>query len=565
MMSKLPIPDGVLKQHVVILGKTGAGKSSVMRLLVEHVLNHNEATRGPVTPVCILDPKGDHWGLKTSRDGKEPGYAVAIFGGEHADMPLSPRAGVALAETVVNAPFPCIVDLGGWMIGERTRFFIDFASTYFRKARGTRFLFIDEVHNFAPKGKIPDPDTGKMLHWANRLASEGRGKGLVLVTASQRPQKVHNDLLTSMETLIAMRVIHKADRNAYRDWIEGAGDMAIGRAVLDAVADLKRGSAWVWSPEIKFGPKVIDFPMFRTYDSFKPQAPDAKELKGRADVDLEQVKKRFAEYVQEAEANDPRTLRARIAELERQLKAKPGTAPPVSREALQAAEQRGYERGATEAQRAAGKALKSLKGDVHQAIEGAFHGVLALPVDTPVFTPVRTPVSTGVKPSHARAAGNGAGQKMDKAKRKFLTVLAQRQGKRTTRNQVAIFAGYSSTSGHVDNTLGALRSAGYAEGGSEDVRITEAGLAALGDFDQLPTGEELRRYWLEHAGGKAERAMLEVILKAYPETLTRDEVAEAANYNVTSGHVDNTLGRLRSMDLIKGPGSAIRASEDLFT
>src|SRR5256885_2217548 len=311
MMSKLPIPDGVLKQQVVILGKTGAGKSSVMRLLVEHVLNHNEATRGPVTPVCILDPKGDHWGLKTSRDGKEPGSAVAIFGGEHADMPLSPRAGVALAETVVNAPFPCIVDLGGWMIGERTRFFIDFASTYFRKARGTRFLFIDEVHNFAPKGKIPDPDTGKMLHWANRLASEGRGKGLVLVTASQRPQKVHNDLLTSMETLIAMRVIHKADRNAYRDWIEGAGDMAIGRAVLDAVADLKRGSAWVWSPEIKFGPKVIDFPMFRTYDSFKPQAPDAKELKGRADVDLEQVKKRFAEYVQEAEANDPRALRAR--------------------------------------------------------------------------------------------------------------------------------------------------------------------------------------------------------------------------------------------------------------
>ena len=71
-------------------------------------------------------------------------------------------------------------------------------------------------------------------------------------------------------------------------------------------------------------------------------------------------------------------------------------------------------------------------------------------------------------------------------------VLAQRHGKVTTRNQVAIFAGYSAKSGHVDNVLGALRSAEYAAGGGEDIRITGAGLAALGDFDPLPTGAELR-------------------------------------------------------------------------
>jgi len=60
------------------------------------------------------------------------------------------------------------------------------------------------------QGKVLDVDAGKMLHWSNRLASEGRGKGIALLAASQRPQKVHKDFLTSCETLIAMRVIHAA-------------------------------------------------------------------------------------------------------------------------------------------------------------------------------------------------------------------------------------------------------------------------------------------------------------------------------------------------------------------
>jgi len=71
-----------------------------------------------------------------------------------------------------------------------------------------------------------------MLHWANRLASEGAGKGVTLIAASQRPQKVHKDFVTSCETLIACRVVHKLDRDAIKDWIDGCADAAKGRAVL---------------------------------------------------------------------------------------------------------------------------------------------------------------------------------------------------------------------------------------------------------------------------------------------------------------------------------------------
>ncbi|MDE2104477.1 MAG: DUF87 domain-containing protein [Patescibacteria group bacterium] len=230
----LPIPVKTLDQHIAILGKTRAGKSSAMRVLVEFML-------GDGRPVCVIDPKGDWWGLKSSATGKSAGFPVVIFGGEHADVPINPASGAQVAELVATGNRPCIVDLGGWMPGDRTRFWIAFASTLFRLTRGNRWLAIDEVHNFAPKGKVMDPDSGKALHWANRLASEGLGKGLHMIFASQRPQKVHNDTLTSAETLIAMRVLHPSDREAVSDWVKGCGDPALGAKVMSTLAELHRG------------------------------------------------------------------------------------------------------------------------------------------------------------------------------------------------------------------------------------------------------------------------------------------------------------------------------------
>lgn len=305
------IPSAVYDQHIIILGKTRSGKSSVGRGMAEHLLDQG-------APVCIIDPKGDWWGIKSSADGKHAGYKVVIFGGEHADVPINERSGSAVAELAATENRPCVIDLGGWMPGARTKFFIDFASTFFRISRGRRHLIIDEVHNFCPKAKVLSPEHGMMLYWANRLASEGLGKGINLIAMSQRPQKVHNDFLTSCETLIAMRVIHAADRTAFEDWIDGCGDPEQGAELVKTVASMQRGEAWVWSPEASFGPKRIQFPMFKTYDSFAPQrSQHAARLKGWADVDLDEVKKKLEVVVKEAEANDPAKLKARIRELEK--------------------------------------------------------------------------------------------------------------------------------------------------------------------------------------------------------------------------------------------------------
>ncbi len=168
----LVIPKGVLDQHIAVLAKTRSGKSSMMRLLAEAMLDAS-------LPVCIIDPKGDWWGLKSSADGKKAGYPVVIFGGPHADVPINEHSGAAVAELFATENRPCIIDLKGWSRQRAHGSSVALLKTLFRLNQGLRWLIVDEIHNFAPKGQIADPETAKALHWTNRLASEGLGRAFI--------------------------------------------------------------------------------------------------------------------------------------------------------------------------------------------------------------------------------------------------------------------------------------------------------------------------------------------------------------------------------------------------
>jgi len=332
---KFILPESVLSQHLVVLGKTGAGKSSALRHMVEHLLSRGKR-------VCIVDPKGDWNGLKVSADGKSSGFPIILFGdfketaGKQipADVPLNEYSGKHIAELVATGNRPCVIGMRGWTQGKMHRVWIDFASTLFNKNAGELYLVVDEVHNFAPKGKVLSPEVGMALHWSNRVMNEGRGIGLVNLIASQRPQKVHNDTLTACETLVAMRVVHTADRAAVEEWIEGCGDAAQGKGVLNSLAGMSRGEAFVWSPEAGFGPERLKFPMFETFDSFAPPQLQKKVIgSGWDNVNLDDVKSKLASVIEEQKANDPSELKKTIAELKRKVadleKHKPVSTQPL--------------------------------------------------------------------------------------------------------------------------------------------------------------------------------------------------------------------------------------------
>lgn len=569
MTHKPIIPDGALAQHIAVLGKTGSGKSSAMRGLTEGLLDRGE-------PVCIIDPKGDWWGIKLARDGKRPGYPVVIFGGEHADVPINAHSGAAVAELFATGNRPCLIDLGGWMVGERTRFWIDFSSTLFKTTRGLRWLVIDEVHNFAPKGKIMDPDSGKALHWTNRLASEGRGKGLQMIFASQRPQKVHNDTLTSAETLIAMRVLHPADRGAVSDWVKGCGDLELGAKVLNSLAQMNRGEGWVWSPEIGFGPERVKFPMFKTYDSFRPQtAEDAKHLKGWAEVDLEDIKTRFAAVVHEVEANDPKLLRRRIAELERE-QAKPRELV-VDVDALEQARLAGYA-AALQAVQPIADRLETLATGLLETAQGltADLGKLATLKKSSQTAQMAVPERpapgatthppkrhSAFKTAKSSPAPDGTGTQVgNSGLRRILVALAQRPAGLTAR-QIGVRAGMSSKSGTFSTYVSRARGEGWIDGDRSCIQITDRGIAALGDYDPLPTGRDLLEYWLRELGESGQGRLLRSIAEAYPKAITKAQAAAGAGLADNSGTFSTYISRLRSLELISGRGE-FTASAELF-
>lgn len=542
-MSRAPvIPDEAIAHHTILLGKTRAGKSSTMRGIVERLLDQNK-------PVGIIDPKGDWWGLKSSADGKRAGYPVIIFGGEHADVPINAHSGKAVAELVATGNRPFIIDLGGWMVGERTRFFIDFASTFFRHTRGPRHLAIDEVHNFAPQGKVQDVDAGKMLHWANRLASEGSGKGITLISASQRPQKVHKDYVTSHETLIAMRVIHILDRNAVKDWLDGAPDKTLGKQVLDELASLERGEAWVWSPEAKFGPVRVRFPMFKTYDSFAaPTTEQSAKLKGWASVNLEDVKTKLEAAVEEANANDPALLKAEIARLKRETAktAAPAPWPDQREDVAQLSAALTVEKSRSDALERRLKEIAEIAGEPLSAVP-------PLPVKSASVP--QKPKASLPKPAPPPPATSGEEREgLSGSQRQFLGAIAWWEAMghhEPSRAQVAAIAGWRITSGHLRNVASSLKTAGLIE-------YPRPALFALTDLGRkfappADTSRGLHDSLRSTLDGSQQQAF--DYLRSYGNgtAIEREVLAEACGWSPSSGHVRNVLSSLRTLEVIDYP------------
>ena len=79
-----------------------------------------------------------------------------------------------------------------------------------RADREPVLVVIDEAHNVCPQ-KPDDPVTALVTEHAVRIAAEGRKFGLYLLVSTQRPQKVHENVLSQCDNLMVMRMNSLAD------------------------------------------------------------------------------------------------------------------------------------------------------------------------------------------------------------------------------------------------------------------------------------------------------------------------------------------------------------------
>ena len=554
------LPDAALNQHIAVLGKTGSGKTYAAKGIVERLLRLRRQT-------CIIDPTGAWWGLRLAADGKSKGLDVILIGGDHGDVPLAERSGAAVARLVTEQGASVVLDTSGLTVGEYTRWFIDFAGTLYTTLRNPLHLVIDEAHYFMPQaGGRVDIDTGKMIHAGNRLMSGGRSRGIRGMLITQRPAKLHKDSLTCADTLIAMRVTAPQDRGAYQDWIDGCGDPKQGKAVIDSLATLKRGEGWVWYPEGGYLER-ISFPAISTYDSSAAPVHGSKAAPKVSEIDLGEVQKALAEAVKEAEANDPKILRKKIAELERHLRERP-TAAPVEPKVVevpvitdqQIQEMRNilneFEEGRKTTQSALNLFMKV--GETWQKAIDYFTNRRAANEMLKIHRVPSRPRPATAQQRMPRPSSNGDGATIPIGERKTLAACIQfPNGLR--REQLTVLTGYKRSSR--DAYIQRLREKGYIVAGDK-ITATDAGIAALPDFEPLPRGEALQSYWLQRLP-VGEKAMLEQLIATYPQSVQRDQLSESTGYQRSSR--DAYLQRLRAKELIEEPSRGeVLASGDLF-
>jgi len=119
-------------------------------------------------------------------------------------------------------------------------------------------IVIDEAHNVCPAAPA-DPLTALATEYAVRIAAEGRKFGLYLLTATQRPQKVHPNVVSQCDNLILMRMNSTADLGYLRDVFSFVPD-----TLLALARDFTLGQALVAGKLsshpalVKMGPRLAE-------------------------------------------------------------------------------------------------------------------------------------------------------------------------------------------------------------------------------------------------------------------------------------------------------------------
>lgn len=577
---RLSLPLDAVTQTIGILAKRRAGKSYLARRLAEQLLHARQQ-------VVIVDPKGDWWGIRSAADGKGPGFRVTILGGERGDIPLEASAGEVVAKLAVEERADLLLDLSLFRKHEVATFMTAFLENLYRlKAREdyrtAMMLVVDEADAVAPQR--PQKGEERMLGAAEDIVRRGGQRGIGCTLVTQRSAVLNKNVLTQCQVLIGLRTIAPQDLDALKEWIDVHGTTEGRKILMESLPSLPVGDAWIWSPGWPTDEGIFErvhvLPI-ETFDSGATPKPGEKrkEPKAPAEVDLEALRRQMAATLERAKADDPRELRRQVAELKKELAARPKPAPAAPRErkareipVIKDAQLKRFEtlvgRITAEAERH-GKMMGMFWGnvnDVAQALLASMQSIVtpaARPAPSrPTLVP-RTAPAPRAPAARRHLEGNGqAAGELGKGEIVILTAVAQHVDEGVTREQLTVLTGYKRSTR--DTYLQRLSMGGLVQPAGDRIVVTGAGRDRLpADFEPLPMGDELRTHWLQKLP-EGERTILEAIVKAYPSVVEREFLSEITGYARSSR--DTYLQRLRARRLVVPVGrGAVRASEILFS
>lgn len=585
-----PAPIDVVTSTFAILAVRGAGKTYTASVLAEEIVTAGQR-------VCVFDPVGVWWGMRSAADGVGPGLPVVIIGGEHGDVELDEHSGAAIADLVIAGDFSCVLDVSLLETkASQIRFMLAFARRLYHANRRPLHLILDEADMLAPQR--PMGEDAALLGAIENVVRRGRARGLGCTFVTQRAAVLNKNVLTQVETLIIMRTTSPQDREAISAWIEAQASADERDAVIDSLPSLKTGEAWVWSPSVLETLVRVKIRARRTFDSSAtPKVGEQRiEPKALAPVDIEAIRKALAPVkpspvrdVGDEEAKERLVafvadLNAQIGSLTTELETLRATS--AAREAALDAAQKALLAAAPHTEEALRALARATDPETRHELHVAPPAVPSQPFgsepwardhiltcnDAPCMAcgrarnvlGIRTPTED-LKPQPRPSSRATSTAEIGAGARRMLVALATFAPKPLSRPQLATLAQFAPNGGGFRNVLSELvrHAPPLIEKDGDLIRITAAGSRAAGPVSRPTTTADLVAVWNAKLGAGARR-MLAVLIGRYPATATRQVLANEAGLDVDGGGFRNCLSELSTNGLIEKRGRDIRASEAFF-
>lgn len=579
-------PANAATSTFAFLGTRASGKTYGAGVFVEQLLAQSVQT-------VVVDPVGSWYALRLDADGKHAGFAIPVFGGIHGDVPLEATGGELVAQLIVERRMSCVLDVSDFTDGQQHRFVTDLAREIFRLKRRSPsplHMVFEEGHEFFPQ--FVDAASAPMVGATKRLWKVGRNYGIGGTIISQRAAEVNKSALNLSDRIVTGQLKAPEDIKRIDGWANSNG---VSDDMVAELPRLPKGTLIVWE---ETGAVRSVFNKKRTFDASRtPDGTDVKAAK-LSPIDLDAVRTAMAATIEEVKSNDPKALKARIVELERELanRTKAPAASPakvIEKPVVMAKDLTRIEKLADRCRKLDAEIIAAtnllaqryhevaallgpLEARVRQLnqreepaakIRGASTGAqwpIVTKDDLKAAASVRRDLATGRPvriPTPLSAALVSDEHLPDKSQR---MLGALRQGEAMKRSSmpfrnVAVIAGVAPTSGTTRNRKGQLVRLGLITVHGDNVQLTDAGRAYPIDVEMPPDDpEKLLEFWKREIGTEKVAAILETVVRQGP--ISDQALADAVGME-RSGTFRNYKGELTRRGLIEKRGDGYAATE----
>lgn len=215
------LPADFITQRSTVFGTSGSGKTYMAMKIVEEIQRLK-------LPCVIIDYVGVWWGLTvgagSSPEQSSPGLPLIIVGGSEASqLPVTSAKGKQVAQIFKDMRQNMILDVSAWPDLGRCQFISDFLDELYllHRDRSPLLIVADEAHRYAPQSTGGGKEIKASLDSLTNIATTGRAKGLGLMSLTQRPALINNNVWSQSETLLAGLITYRQDRGKVQEWIAG--------------------------------------------------------------------------------------------------------------------------------------------------------------------------------------------------------------------------------------------------------------------------------------------------------------------------------------------------------